>query len=74
MIEIQNLTKRFDKVVAVDNISLSIPEGSVLGLVGSNGSGKSTLLRVLSGVYQPDNGEVTINSAPLFDNPAVKGE
>ena len=48
LIEIQNLTKRFDKVVAVDNISLSIPEGSVLGLVGSNGSGKSTLLRVLS--------------------------
>ncbi len=74
LIEIQNLTKRFDKVVAVDNISLSIPEGSVLGLVGSNGSGKSTLLRVLSGVYQLDNGEVTINSAPLFDNPAVKGE
>ena len=71
MIEIQNLTKRFDKVVAVDNISLSIPEGSVLGLVGSNGSGKSTLLRVLSGVYQPDIGEVTINSAPVVDNPAV---
>ena len=54
MIELKNLTKRFDKVTAVDNMNLTISEGSVVGLVGSNGSGKSTLLRLLSGVYQPD--------------------
>lgn len=60
MIEIKNLTKRFDKVTAVDNMNLTISEGSVVGLVGSNGSGKSTLLRLLSGVYQPDGGEVLV--------------
>ena len=42
MIEIKGLTKRFDKVVAVSNLNLSVRDGTVLGLVGSNGSGKST--------------------------------
>ena len=50
MIEINNLTKKFGKVVAVDNMTVNIKDGSVIGLVGSNGSGKSTLLRMLAGV------------------------
>lgn len=74
MIEIKNLTKKFGKVVAVNNMSLTINNGTVLGLVGSNGSGKSTLLRLLSGVYQPDNGEVVVDGNVLFDNPVAKGE
>lgn len=74
MIEISNLTKKFDKIVAIDNIDLKIEPGSVMGLVGSNGSGKSTLLRVLSGVYEPEGGEVKIDGAVLSDNPKVKGE
>lgn len=74
MIDIINLTKKFDDIVAIDRMSLSISSGTVLGLVGSNGSGKSTLLRVLAGVYQPDSGDITINDVPLFDNPAVKGD
>lgn len=73
MIEITNITKKFDKTVAVDNLSLSVNAGSVLGLVGSNGSGKSTLLRILSGVYEADEGEVIINGKSLFDNPKAKG-
>ncbi len=73
MIEIRNLTKRFEKVTAVDNLSLSLPEGAVLGLVGSNGSGKSTLLRMLAGVYQADGGEILLNGETLFDNPSAKG-
>ena len=48
MIEIKGLTKRFDKVVAVNSLNLSVREGTVMGLVGSNGSGKSTLLRMLA--------------------------
>lgn len=74
MIEIKNLTKKFDKLTALNNISFNVNEGSVVGLVGSNGSGKSTLLRVLSGVYQPDGGEVVVNGQRLFDNYIAKGE
>lgn len=74
MIEIKNLTKKFDEVTAVNNLCLNIAEGSVLGLVGSNGSGKSTLLRLLAGVYQGEVGEIRINGNKLFDNPSAKGE
>lgn len=74
MIEIKNLTKRFGKVTAIDNLSLALTDGSVLGLVGSNGSGKSTLLRILAGVFEGEDGEILLGGAPLFDNPAAKGE
>ena len=74
MIELNKLTKKFDKITAVDNMSLSVSTGSVVGLVGSNGSGKSTLLRLLAGVYQPNSGEVLIDGQKLFDNPAAKGQ
>ena len=74
MIEINNLTKRFEKVMAVDRLSLRVPDGSVLGLVGSNGSGKSTLLRMLAGVFRADSGSITVNGRELFDDAAAKGE
>ncbi len=74
MIEINGLTKRFGKVAAVDNMTVNICDGSVVGLVGSNGSGKSTLLRMLAGVYAPDGGTVKIDGIQHFDNPVTKGE
>lgn len=74
MIEICGLTKRFGKINAVDNMTVNIPDGAVLGLVGSNGSGKSTLLRMLAGVYAPDGGMVKIDGIQHFDNPATKGQ
>ena len=73
MIEIKQLTKRFDKVVAVDDMTLDVKPGTVLGLVGSNGSGKSTLLRMLSGVFAPDGGKILLDGENLFDNPAANG-
>jgi ABC-type polysaccharide/polyol phosphate transport system ATPase subunit len=51
----------FGKVNAVDNMTVNIPNGAVVGLVGSNGSGKSTLLRMLAGVYAPDGGTVKVD-------------
>ena len=73
MIEIRNLTKRFDKVTAVENLSVNIESGVVVGLVGSNGGGKSTLLRLLSGIFAADSGSIIIDGQDLYNNAAVKG-
>ena len=72
MIEVQNVTKRFDGVMALDALSLTVPQGSVYGLVGPNGAGKSTIIRVLTGIYRPDCGSVAISGAPVYENPDVK--
>lgn len=73
MIELVNLTKKFDKTVAINNISATIPTATVCGLAGSNGSGKSTLLRLISGVYEPDEGEVIVDGVNSFENIDIKG-
>lgn len=72
MIEIKGLTKRFDSTIAINNLDCEISEGTIFGLAGSNGSGKSTLLRTLSGVYEPDGGQVLIDGEQSFDNHLVK--
>lgn len=72
MIKAQNLTKRFDDFVALDNITCTIPQGCVYGMVGSNGAGKSTFLRILTGVYRADAGSVEIDGVPVYENPAMK--
>ncbi|MBQ3432204.1 MAG: ABC transporter ATP-binding protein [Clostridia bacterium] len=72
MIEIQHVTKCFDNVTALNNVSLTVKDGSVVGLVGSNGAGKSTLLRILAGVYRADSGSVLYDGADVFNNSAVK--
>ena len=74
MIKTQNLTKCFDGEKALDSISCCIPEGCIYGLVGSNGAGKSTFLRLLTGVYEPDAGEITIEGEKVMENPAVKSQ
>lgn len=72
MIEVKNLSKSFDEVRAIDNISAHIAEGHVFGLIGTNGAGKSTFMRMLTGVLKPDGGEILIDGEPVYDNPAVK--
>lgn len=74
MIEAKNLTKKFDRFVAIDNLSCSIPDGCIYGMVGSNGAGKSTFLRVVSGVYKADGGTVALDGSPIFENPAAKAQ
>lgn len=74
MIKAEKLTKRFDEKIALDAIDLEICEGSIYGLIGSNGSGKSTLLRLISGVYMPDGGEITVDGKVVFDNPENKAK
>lgn len=72
MLCIKNLHKRFGNIHALDNVSLTVPRGTICGLVGSNGSGKSTLLRVIAGVMRADEGDVTLDGERIFENPALK--
>ena len=72
MIEVKNLTKRFDGFTALNGLTMTVPTGSVYGLVGPNGAGKSTIIRHITGVYRPDSGEVLIGGEPVFENPPVK--
>lgn len=67
MIEIKKVSKRFDKIAAVSDVSLSIEQGQVFGLLGTNGAGKSTLLRMMAGVLKPDKGEILIDGEAVWD-------
>jgi sulfate/thiosulfate transport system ATP-binding protein len=68
-IEAQSVTKRFGDFVAVDDVSMSVPAGSLTALLGPSGSGKSTLLRVISGLEQPDAGRVVIEGSDVTGLP-----
>lgn len=72
MIKTNKLDMYFGSFCALNKLTVSIPEGCVYGLVGSNGAGKSTLLRILSGIYRPTAGEVSIDGQPVYENPAIK--
>jgi cobalt/nickel transport system ATP-binding protein len=67
LFDIDAITYRFNQVVALDGLSLSIPAGTRIGLLGANGSGKSTLLRILDGLYFPDSGSVRFLGEALTD-------
>jgi sulfate/thiosulfate transport system ATP-binding protein len=68
-IEAQSVTKRFGDFIAVDDVSMSVPAGSLTALLGPSGSGKSTLLRVISGLEQPDAGRVVIEGSDVTGLP-----
>ncbi len=72
MIEVKHLVKSFDGFHALDDLTMTVPTGSIYGLVGPNGAGKSTVLRHLCGVYRPDAGAVTVDGAPVYEHPDVK--
>ncbi len=65
LLRVNNLTKRFGGLTAVNNISLDVNLGEVVGLVGDNGAGKSTLIKMVSGVYTPDSGEMFFDGQKL---------
>ncbi len=60
-IELKNVTKRFGEVIANDNVNLTLRRGEILSILGENGSGKTTLMNILSGIYFPDEGEISVN-------------
>ena len=72
MIEIKGISKKYDDIEALSDVSFDMPEGQVFGLVGTNGAGKSTLLRCICGVCKPDNGEIFVDGEPVYENPTTK--
>jgi len=72
-VELRNVTKRYNELVAVNNVSLNIPQGEIFGLLGPNGSGKSTTLKMLLGLVQPEEGSVGVLGLDAKKDPvAVK--
>ena len=64
-LEAENITKRFEGLVALQDVSLELEQGGILGLIGPNGSGKSTMVNVISGVLRPEAGQVRLDGADI---------
>jgi general nucleoside transport system ATP-binding protein len=74
-LRLQNITKSFGSFIANDNINLSVASGTIHAILGENGAGKSTLMNIISGVYQPDAGEIYLQEQPIkitSPNEAIK--
>lgn len=72
MIEIRHVTKYFDSITALNDVTFTIPKGRIFGLLGTNGAGKSTLLRAMAGILACDAGEILIDNETCYDNPQGK--
>lgn len=74
MIEAVGVTKKFDNIIAVDNVNATIKDKNVFGLIGTNGAGKSTFLRMACGILKPDSGSIQIDGEEVFENINVKSK
>lgn len=74
MITANHISKKFDGIDAVRDISVTIKNGEVFGLIGTNGAGKSTFLRMASGILRPDSGEILADEKAVYENNSVKAD
>lgn len=65
LLEVNDLTKKYGKFVALDGVNLSLGEGKIVGLLGPNGSGKTTLMKCVAGLLTPDGGSITVDGKPI---------
>ncbi len=72
MFELKNVTKTFGGFTALDDLNMTVPNGTVYGLVGPNGAGKTTVIRHMLGVYRPDRGTIQLDGQDVYENVAVK--
>ena len=72
MLEAKEVVKSFDGFRALDSATLTVPKGTVYGLVGPNGAGKSTIIRHFTGVYRPDSGQLLLEGTPIWENTDAK--
>lgn len=68
MLSVANITKKFNETIAVDDLSIEISKGEVVGFLGPNGAGKSTTMRIMTGFIEPDHGTVLINGIPISED------
>ena len=69
MIEVKNVTKKYDSTTAVDNISFEVKDGEVVGLLGPNGAGKSTTMNMITGFIEPTSGQIIVNGNDILKKP-----
>ena len=72
MLEIKNLSKKFNNKYVLEHLNCTIKDNAIYGLVGANGAGKSTLLRLINSIYTPEEGEILINGENVYDNIKLK--
>src|SRR5881396_4357709 len=70
LLEIRDVTRRFGGIVAIDDVSLDVEAGQIVGLIGPNGAGKTTLFNVVTRLYRPDSGELRFGGRSLLRTPA----
>lgn len=68
MLEVNNLTRKYGDLLAVDGVSFTVEKGEIIGLLGHNGAGKTTIMKMLSGYLEPNDGEVKLNGIALNEN------
>lgn len=69
MLRLENLSKSFGEIKAVDNVSLQVESGEIFGLLGPNGAGKTTIIQMVAGLLKPDNGRIWLDSIEALVNP-----
>jgi len=72
LLEVRDVTLRFGGIVALDGVSFEVEEGHISGLIGPNGAGKTTVFNVITRLYKPDSGEVTLDGKSILRQPAHK--
>jgi branched-chain amino acid transport system ATP-binding protein len=70
LLEVRNVTRRFGGIVALDGVSLDVPEGEIVGLIGPNGAGKTTVFNLITRIYRPDAGDISFGGESLLHTPA----
>jgi branched-chain amino acid transport system ATP-binding protein len=70
LLAVEELTRRFEGIVAVDGVSLDVNEGEIVGLIGPNGAGKTTVFNLITRLYRPDSGEIAFDGHSLLRTPA----
>ena len=66
LLQAAGVTRRFGGLVAVDNVEMTVPRGTIAGLIGPNGAGKTTFFNMVAGIYQPTEGEIVFDGQPIF--------
>jgi branched-chain amino acid transport system ATP-binding protein len=70
LLSVRNVTRRFGGIVAIDDVSLDVERGQIVGLIGPNGAGKTTLFNVITRLYKPDSGQLELDGKSLLRTPA----